>query len=216
VRRRRRLRTRPVRARVAGLTGITGLLRHHDHHRAVRAGASRWWVRPPTAARAGDGCSPGTHGSERPRRLPWCWSQGTNWQLGAGLLLVANVSLACSLVVNDAILCDVAGTLTSATGSRRAPGLRYLGGGLLSHPSWRSWSTPSSRAACPRVGPVRLCLAGAGLWWAGFTVIPYRGCATGPPRAVPDAHAAPQGAWSGRASTSWPRPCATPATTPWR
>ena len=46
---------------------------------------------------------------------------GSDWQLGAVLLFVANICLGSSLVVYDAILCEIA-TPTSGTGCPRGAG----------------------------------------------------------------------------------------------
>jgi UMF1 family MFS transporter len=118
---------------------------------------------------------------------------GTNWQLGAGLLLVANVSLACSLVVNDAILCDVAGPDERDRVSSRAWAFGYLGGGLLLAAELALVVYAEQPGGLSTGWAVRICLAGAGLWWAGFTVIPYRRLRDRPPRAAPDGHEVPRG-----------------------
>jgi len=110
---------------------------------------------------------------------------GTNWQLGAGLLLVANVSLACSLVVNDALLCDVAGPDERDRVSSRAWAFGYLGGGLLLAAELALVVYAEQPGGLSTGWAVRICLAGAGLWWAGFTVIPYRRLHDRPPRALP-------------------------------
>ena len=56
---------------------------------------------------------------------------GTNWQLGAGLLIVATLCLGASLVVYDAILCDIAEPDERDRVSSRGWARGYLGGGLL-------------------------------------------------------------------------------------
>jgi UMF1 family MFS transporter len=99
---------------------------------------------------------------------------GDNWQLGAGLLFLANLCLGASLVVYDAILCEIATPDERDRVSSRGWALGYLGGGLLLsinlvlvtlHDTW----------GMEKGTAVRICLLTAGIWWAAFTVIPYRG-----------------------------------------
>lgn len=108
---------------------------------------------------------------------------GANWQLGVALLLVANLALAASLVVYDSILIDIATPEERDGVSSRGWALGYLGGGLLlllnlvlvqGHASFGL----STEAA------VRISLLSAGLWWAGFTLVPYLGLRDRPPVAV--------------------------------
>ena len=125
---------------------------------------------------------------------------GTNWQLGAVLLLVANVALGASLVVYDAILCDVAGPDERDRVSSRAWAFGYLGGGLLLAGNLALVTYAESPGGLSTGWAVRICLATAGLWWAGFTVIPYRRLRDRPPRALPEGSDAPGGGSLVRAS----------------
>jgi UMF1 family MFS transporter len=111
---------------------------------------------------------------------------GSDWQLGAVLLLIANMSLGSSLVVYDAILCDVAGPDERDRVSSRAWAFGYLGGGLLLAVNLALVTYAESPGGLSTGWAVRICLATAGLWWAGFTVIPYRRLRDRPPRALPD------------------------------
>jgi MFS transporter, UMF1 family len=98
--------------------------------------------------------------------------QGGNWPLGAALLFVANVALGASLVVYDAILCQVATPDERDAVSSRGWALGYLGGGLL---------LAANLGLVQLAGPlglgtqlaVRLSLLSAACWWAGFTLVPY-------------------------------------------
>jgi MFS transporter, UMF1 family len=99
---------------------------------------------------------------------------GRDWQLGAVLLVVANLCLGASLVVYDSILCDIAAPDERDRVSSRGWALGYLGGGLLlalnlvlvtAHDSFGITKSTS----------VRICVLSAAIWWAAFTVIPYRG-----------------------------------------
>ncbi|MDX6278805.1 MAG: transporter, family [Nocardioidaceae bacterium] len=115
-------------------------------------------------------------------RLAWAGSfvaglmffvTGSHWQFGAVLLLVANLFYASSLVVYDAILIDVAPPDDRDRISSQGWAFGYLGGGLLL----------AINLALVTVKPfglstevaVRISLLSAALWWAYFTLIPYRG-----------------------------------------
>ena len=99
---------------------------------------------------------------------------GSNWQLGVALLVLANLALGCSLVVYDAILIDIAGPNERDAVSSRGWALGYLGGGLLLAVNLVLVSAPA-KVGLSTEGAVRLSLLSAGLWWAIFTLIPYRG-----------------------------------------
>ena len=67
---------------------------------------------------------------------------GDNWQLGAVLILCANICLGASLVVYDAILCEISTPDERDRVSSRGWALGYLGGG---HPAG---DQPGARDAC--------------------------------------------------------------------
>jgi UMF1 family MFS transporter len=99
---------------------------------------------------------------------------GTDWQLGAVLLMLANLCLGSSLVVYDAILCQIATPDERDRVSSRGWAFGYLGGGLLlainlvvvlGHDAF----------GLDKAMAVRICLLSAAVWWGAFTVIPYRG-----------------------------------------
>jgi UMF1 family MFS transporter len=104
---------------------------------------------------------------------------GTNWQLGALLLLLATLFLGASLVVYDALLVDVAAPDERDRVSSRGWALGYLGGGLLLAVNFVMLSAMSDTELA-----VRVSLLSAGLWWAVFTVVPVRGVRARPPVAV--------------------------------
>jgi UMF1 family MFS transporter len=97
---------------------------------------------------------------------------GDNWQLGVLLLFIANICLGSSLVVYDAILCEIAEPDERDRVSSRGWAMGYLGGGLLL----------AVNLAIVQLLPfgldtgtaVRVCMLSAAIWWAAFTVIPYR------------------------------------------
>ncbi len=99
---------------------------------------------------------------------------GGNWQLGAVLLLGANVCLAASLVVYDAILCEIAAPDERDAVSSRGWALGYLGGGILLALNL-GLVTLHDAVGIDKALAVRICLLSAAVWWAAFTVIPYRG-----------------------------------------
>ena len=100
--------------------------------------------------------------------------QGANWQLGAALLFVANLCLGSSLVVYDAILCQIAAPDERDRVSSRGWALGYLGGGILLAVNL-GVVTVHDAIGLSTAMAVRLCLLSAAAWWAAFTVIPFLG-----------------------------------------
>ena len=105
---------------------------------------------------------------------------GSNWQLGAVLLLVATLCLGASLVVYDAILCEIATPDERDRVSSRGWALGYLGGGLLLALNFGLLTVMADDTGLA----VRICLLSAGLWWAAFTLIPFLGVRNREPRNV--------------------------------
>ena len=99
---------------------------------------------------------------------------GTGWQLGVALLLVANLALGASLVVYDAILCEVATPDERDRVSSRGWALGYLAGGLLLAANL-ALVTFHDTFGLSTAMAVRVSLLSAGVWWGVFTWIPYRG-----------------------------------------
>lgn len=102
---------------------------------------------------------------------------GTNWQLGALLLLLATLCLGASLVVYDSILVEVAAPDERDRVSSTGWALGYLGGGLLLALNFVLLSVMSDSTELA----VRISLLSAGVWWAVFTIIPVRGIRSRPP-----------------------------------
>ena len=97
---------------------------------------------------------------------------GTNWLLGTILLIIGNLALGGSLVVYDAILCDIASPDERDRVSSRGWALGYIGGGLLLIVNLAMWLlAPEDLSSLA----VRISLLSAGLWWGLWTFIPYRG-----------------------------------------
>ena len=100
--------------------------------------------------------------------------QGADWLLGAVLLFVANLALGSSLVVYDAILCQIATPDERDRVSSRGWALGYLGGGLLLAANL-ALVTFAEPLGLDTALAVRLSLLSAACWWAGFTLVPYLG-----------------------------------------
>lgn len=99
---------------------------------------------------------------------------GSNWQLGTVLLLVANVCFGSSLVVYDGLLCRIATPDERDNVSSRGWALGYLGGGLLLVVNLAMMSM-HDRLGLSYAMAIRLGLLSAGLWAGFFTLIPVLG-----------------------------------------
>jgi MFS transporter, UMF1 family len=99
---------------------------------------------------------------------------GSDWLLGAVLLFAANICLGASLVVYDALLCEIAVPDERDGVSSRGWALGYLGGGLLLAVNL-GMVLGHDLLGVGEGAAVRLSLLSAAVWWAAFTVIPYRG-----------------------------------------
>jgi MFS transporter, UMF1 family len=99
---------------------------------------------------------------------------GSRWQLGVSLLVVANLCLAASLVVYDSVLCRIATPDERDRVSSRGWALGYLGGFLLLAVDLGVVSAHDTLGLTESEA-VRWSLLSAGLWWGGFTLVPYLG-----------------------------------------
>ena len=97
---------------------------------------------------------------------------GDNWQLGALAVLVANLCLGASLVINDSILCLIANEEERDRVSSRGWAFGYLGGGLLLTVNL-ALVTLHDTFGMTEGFAVRISMLSAALWWAGFTLIPF-------------------------------------------
>ena len=102
---------------------------------------------------------------------------GSDWQLGALLLLMATLFLGASLVVYDSMLVDIADPDDRDRVSSRGWALGYLGGGILLALNFVLLTVMSDHTELA----VRISLLSAGIWWAVFTIIPVRGIRARPP-----------------------------------
>jgi MFS transporter, UMF1 family len=108
---------------------------------------------------------------------------GADWQLGVVLLFAANICLGSSLVVYDAILVEIAEPDERDRVSSRGWALGYLGGGLLLAVNLAVVTLHDSLGIGTGMA-VRLSMLSAAVWWAAFTIIPYRGIRNRRPVAV--------------------------------
>ena len=95
--------------------------------------------------------------------------RGTNYMLGAALLIISNISFGASLVVYNSFLPEIAPPEERDAISSRGWALGYAGGGVLLALNLvvlaRAGANPDSEALA-----VRISLASAGAWWALFTI----------------------------------------------
>jgi MFS transporter, UMF1 family len=108
---------------------------------------------------------------------------GENWQLGVILLFAANICLGSSLVVYDAILCEIAEPDERDRVSSRGWAMGYLGGGLLLAVNLAIVTLHDTLGLSTSMA-VRISLLSAAVWWGIFTIIPYRGIRNREPRGV--------------------------------
>ena len=108
---------------------------------------------------------------------------GTRWWLGVVLALISSLSLGCSLVVYDSILVDISTPDERDAVSSKGWAFGYVGGGLLLAVNL-VMVTVHGALGLSSEWAVRVSLLMAGLWWAAFTFIPYRGLRDRPPVAV--------------------------------
>lgn len=99
---------------------------------------------------------------------------GTDWVLGAGLFVLANLCYYGSVVVYYAFLPEIAGPDDRDEVSARGWAFGYLGGGLclainIGIIQLRGLAGLSESDA------IRVCFVVCGLWWAVFTLVPLRG-----------------------------------------
>ena len=96
---------------------------------------------------------------------------GTNWQLGAAAIVASSILGGCSLVAYYAILVDISTEDERDDASSRGWAWGYLGGGLLLAVNLVMYLGHSALGLDTALS-VRLSLLSAGVWWAGFTLIP--------------------------------------------
>jgi UMF1 family MFS transporter len=95
---------------------------------------------------------------------------GERYLLGAALFVVANLCFGAATVVYYSWLPDLAGPDERDAVSSRGWAFGYLGGALLLAGNLVLFTQYDSLGLTEGEA-VRICLASAGLWWAGFTVV---------------------------------------------
>jgi len=106
-----------------------------------------------------------------------------NWQLGAVLMIIANLCIGSSQVVYDGILVRIAEPDDRDRVSSRGWALGYLGGGLLLALNLVLMTGYESFGISYGLA-IRLSLLSAGLWWGLFTIIPVIGLRSLPKRSL--------------------------------
>ncbi|MEP7090614.1 MAG: MFS transporter, partial [Nocardioidaceae bacterium] len=97
--------------------------------------------------------------------------RGDHWQLGAVAIVLSSILGGCSLVSYYAILVDISTEDERDRVSSRGWAFGYLGGGLLLLVNLVMFLGHDALGMSQSLA-VRLSLLSAGLWWAGFTLIP--------------------------------------------
>ncbi len=105
------------------------------------------------------------------------------YMLGAGLYVVANLCFGAATVVYYSWLPDLAGPDERDAVSSRGWAIGYLGGALLLAANLALFTLHAS-LGLTEAEAVRICLAPAGVWWAGFTVVSVSLLRNRPPREV--------------------------------
>ncbi|MFJ9213633.1 putative transporter [Streptomyces sp. L-9-10] len=98
---------------------------------------------------------------------------GDRYLLGALLLIVANASLAVSMVLYNAYLPQIAGPEERDAVSSRGWAFGYTSGALVLVLNLVLYTGHDSFGVSESTA-VRICLASAGVWWGAFTLIPLR------------------------------------------
>jgi len=97
--------------------------------------------------------------------------QGTGYQLGGILFIVANVAFGAAMTVYNSFLPQIATPDERDGVSSRAWAMGYVGGGLLVVINLALFLGHSS-LGIEEGFAVRICLLSAGIWWGVFTLIP--------------------------------------------
>jgi UMF1 family MFS transporter len=108
---------------------------------------------------------------------------GQRYLLGAGLFVIANLAFGASIVVYNSWLPDLASPDERDKVSSRGWAFGYLGGALLLALNLALFIGHDSLGVSEG-DAVRICLASAGIWWGGFTVLTVTLLRDRPPHAV--------------------------------
>jgi len=108
---------------------------------------------------------------------------GDNWELGAVAFLLANLCFGAAAVFNDALLPIISTEEERDRVSSRGWAMGYAGGGLLLAINFVLIQAHDAFGMSEGTA-ARISMLSAAVWWAGFTIIPFRGLRNHPPRAV--------------------------------
>lgn len=97
--------------------------------------------------------------------------RGGDWQLGVLLLAVTTICLACSVVVTNSLLHDLAGPDERDAVSSRGWAAGYVGSTICLAVALVVVSFAPS-LSLTKTGAVLVCFVFAGVWWGGFTIVP--------------------------------------------
>ena len=97
--------------------------------------------------------------------------EGDNYLFGSLLFIIANVAFGAALVFYNAFLPEIAPPNRRDAVSSQGWAFGYLGGGLLLALNLVFFNSRDSLGVSTG-DAVRICMASAGIWWAGFTIIP--------------------------------------------
>ena len=108
---------------------------------------------------------------------------GESWQLAAVAIVLSSLLAGCSLISYSAILCDISTEEERDRVSSKGWAFGYLGGGLLLLINL-AIVLGHSAIGLDKEMAVRVSLLSAAVWWAAFTIIPFRGLRDRPPVGV--------------------------------
>jgi MFS transporter, UMF1 family len=110
---------------------------------------------------------------------------GDNWLYGSLVFIVANLAFGASTVINDSILPLISEEWERDRVSSVGWAYGYAGGGLLLAANFVVVTFHDSFGMSTATA-VRLCMLSGAVWWAAWTIVPWRGIKPHPPRAVHD------------------------------
>ncbi|MFN3324472.1 MAG: MFS transporter [Bryobacteraceae bacterium] len=123
------------------------------------------------------------------------FTEGDAYLFAGALFLISNLSFGCSIVMYNGFLPEIATPEERDAVSSKGWGIGYLGGGLLLALNLFFYARAEAFGVSEALA-VRISLASAGLWWAGFTLIPLARLRNrGPHKSRPPGVSYPRLAW---------------------